>query len=188
MKASDLKKGLVLDIDGRRRILIRDLDVQSPSSRSGSTLYKVRGFDIVSKQKYENRFKGDETIETIELSRRPVQFLYQDGDSCIFMDRENYEQYTLGTGDLSQELPYLSEDLEGILAMIVENGILGIELPATVVLEITDTAPGMKAASASSRTKPATLNTGLVVQVPEYLTPGEHIKVNTATGEYVSRA
>ena len=187
MKASDLKKGLVLDIDGRN-ILVRQLDVQSPSSRSGSTLYKVRGVDIVSKQKYENRFKGDENIDTVDYSRRPVQFLFQDGDSCTFMDRETFEQYTLGTADLADELPYLGEDLEGILAMIADDRILGIDLPSTVVLEITETAPDMKAASASSRTKPATLNTGLVVQVPEYLAPGEQIKINTATGEYVSRA
>ena len=187
MKASELRKGQVLDIDGRR-ILVRELDVQSPSSRSGSTLYKVRGTDIVSKQKYENRFKGDEALDTVELSRRPVQFLFQDADGCTFMDRDTFEQYTLTTDDLTEELHYLGEDLEGILALIVEGGILAIELPATVVLEITDTAPGMKAASASSRTKPATLNTGLVVQVPEYLTPGEHIKVNTSTGEYISRA
>ena len=187
MKASDLRKGQVLDIDGRS-ILVRELDVQSPSSRSGSTLYKVRGVDIVSKQKYENRFKGDENIDTVEFSRRPVQYLYQDGDGCTFMDKETYEQYTIRSIDLEDELRYLSENLDGILAMIADDNILGIELPATVALEITDTAPAMKAASASSRTKPATLSTGLVVQVPEYLTPGEQIKINTTTGEYISRA
>lgn len=187
MKASDLKKGLVLDIDGRS-ILVRDLDIQSPSSRSGSTLYKVRGVDIVSKQKYENRFKGDENIDTVEFSRRPVQFLFQDGDMSTFMDKETFEQYMLNTADIADELRYLAEDLDGILALIADGNILGIELPATVVLEITDTAPGMKAASASSRTKPATLSTGLVVQIPEYLTPGEQIKINTTTGEYISRA
>jgi elongation factor P len=187
MKASELKKGLVLDIEGRN-ILIKSLDVQSPSSRSGSTLYKVRGLDLVTRQKYENRFKGDENVQTVDFGRRSVQFLFQDTDSCTFMDKENFEQYMLNTADLQEELQYLTEDLEGILAMTADDSILGIELPATVVLEITDTAPGMKAASASSRTKPATLSTGLVVQVPEYLTPGEHIKVNTGTGEYISRA
>lgn len=187
MKASELKKGLVLDIEGRN-ILIKSLDVQSPSSRSGSTLYKVRGLDLVTRQKYENRFKGDENVQTVDFGRRSVQFLFQDTDSCTFMDKENFEQYMLNTADLQEELLYLTEDLEGILAMTADDSILGIELPATVVLEITDTAPGMKAASASSRTKPATLSTGLVVQVPEYLTPGEHIKVNTGTGEYISRA
>ena len=187
MKASDLKKGQVLDINGRN-ILVKDLDVQSPSSRSGSTLYKVRGVDIVSKQKYENRFKGDETIQTVDFGRRAVQYLFQDADGCTFMDKETFEQYTLETDVLEEELLYLSEDLEGIVAMIADEAILGIVLPATVALEITDTAPGMKAASASSRTKPATLSTGLVVQVPEYLTSGELIKVNSGTGEYISRA
>jgi elongation factor P len=187
VKASDLKKGQVLDIDGRS-ILVKDLDVQSPSSRSGSTLYKVRGVDIVSKQKYENRFKGDDTLQTVDFGRRAVQYLYQDADGCTFMDKESFEQYTLGTDVLEEELLYLSEQLDGIVAMIADSTILGITLPATVVLEITDTAPGMKAASASSRTKPATLSTGLVVQVPEYLTSGELIKVNSSSGEYISRA
>jgi elongation factor P len=187
VKASELKKGQVLDIDGRN-ILVRGLDVQSPSSRSGSTLYKVRGVDIVSKQKYENRFKGDDNIQTVEFGRRAVQYLYQDADGCTFMDKESFEQYTLGTDVLEEELLYLSEELDGIMAMIADGSILGITLPATVVLAITDTAPGMKAASASSRTKPATLSTGLVVQVPEYLTSGEHIKVNSSSGEYISRA
>jgi len=187
MKASELKKGMVIDLDGRM-VIIRALEVQSPSSRSGSTLYKVRGFDILSKAKYENRFKGDEVIQPVEYNRRPVQFLYRDADGCTFMDRESYEQYTLDTADLEDELRFLGEDLDGILAMIADGAIIGIELPATVVLPITDTAPGMKAASASSRTKPATLSTGLVVQVPEYLTTGELIRVNTGTGEYISRA
>ena len=187
MKASDLKKGQVLDIDGRN-ILVKDLDVQSPSSRSGSTLYKVRGVDIVSKQKYENRFKGDDTIQTVDFGRRAVQYLYRDADGCTFMDKESFEQYTLATDVLEEELLYLSEELDGIVALIADGTILGITLPATVVLEITDTAPGMKAASASSRTKPATLSTGLVVQVPEYITSGELIKVNSSSGEYISRA
>ena len=187
MKASEIKKGLVLDIDGRN-ILVKQLDVQSPSSRSGSTLYKVRGVDLVSKQKYENRFKGDEVIQTVDFGRRPVQYLFQDAEGCTFMDKESFEQYTLGTDVLDEELLYLREDLDGIVAMIAEGTILGITLPATVVLEISETAPGMKAASASSRTKPATLSTGLVVQVPEYLTGGELIKVNSTTGDYISRA
>jgi elongation factor P len=187
MKASELRKGLVLDIDGRN-IAIRGVEVQSPSSRSGSTLYKVRGSDIVSKQKYEARYKGDEVLQTVDFVRRPVQFLYQDAAGCTFMDRETFEQYTLDTSDLEEERRYLSENLEGIMAMVANDVLLGIELPATVVLEVVDTAPGMKTASSSARTKPATLSTGLVVQVPEYLSPGESIRVNTGTGEFISRA
>jgi elongation factor P len=104
------------------------------------------------------------------------------------MDGETYEQYTLPEEAVTDELAFLSDGLEGITALITDDRLLAIELPATVVLEIEDTAPGMKAASSSARTKPATLSTGLVVQVPEYLTPGEKIKVNTETREYISRA
>lgn len=187
MKASELRKGVVLDIDGRN-IVVRGVEVQSPSSRSGSTLYKVRGSDIVSKQKFEARYKGDEVVQPVDLVRRPVQFLYQDATGCTFMDRKTFEQYTLDNGGLEEERRYLSDNLEGILAMLANDVLLGIELPATVVLDVVDTTPGMKTASSSARTKPATLSTGLVVQVPEYLTPGESIRINTATGEFVSRA
>ena len=186
MKASELKKGQVLDIDGRN-ILVKALDVHSPSSRSGSTLYKLRGLDLITRQKYENRFKGDENIQTVDFGRRGVQFLYQDADSCTFMDRENFEQYQLNTADLEEELLYLTEDLEGVVAMIADDTLLGIELPATVVLEITDTAPGMKAASASSRTKPATLETGKIVNVPLFIEQGETIRVDPRSGEYMTR-
>ena len=138
-----------------------------------------------SKETWQPRLKG---LGPMHFGRRAVQYLFQDADGCTFMDKETFEQYTLATDVLEDELLYLSEDLEGIVAMIADETILGIVLPATVALEITDTAPGMKAASASSRTKPATLSTGLVVQVPEYLTSGELIKVNSGTGEYISRA
>ena len=187
MKASELKKGMAIQVDARR-VVVREVQVQTASSRSGNTLYKVRGRDLVSKQKWEAAFKGDESIQTAEFERRPVQFLFQDTDGCTFMDAETYEQYTLDHRALEEERPYLSEGIEGVSALLVDGSMLGIELPATVVLTISETAPAMKASSASARTKPASLNTGLVVQVPEYLQPGEAIKINTATGEFTSRA
>lgn len=187
MKANELKRGMVILVDGRN-IILKGIQVQSPSSRSGSTLYKARGQDVVSRQKFERSFKGDETVEPVELERREVQMLFRDGDGCTFMDTETYEQYTVSEDAISDELPYLFDGIEGVRALITDGTVLGIELPGTVALEITECAPAMKAASASSRNKPATLSTGLVVQVPEYLTPGEVIKVNTDTGEYISRA
>jgi len=187
MKANEIKKGMVISLDGQL-ILIKQVQVQSPSSRSGSTLYKVKGAYVVSRQKFERSFKGDDNVESVEFQRRPVQYLYQDDDGCTFMDRESYEQYMLAQSDLEEELPYITEGLEGLYAMIANEAVVGIELPGTVTLEIVDTAPGIKGASASARNKPATLNTGLVVQVPEYLSTGEIIKVNTDTGEYISRA
>ncbi len=187
MKANELKKGVVFQV-GTQNIIVKKMQVQSPSSRSGSTLYKVTGQDVVTRQKFEKSFKGDETLTGIDIVRRKVQMLYRDGDGCTFMDVESYEQYTLGDEVLEDELDFLSDGLEGITAMISEGVLLAIELPTTIVLDIVECAPGIKGASASARSKPATLTTGLIVQVPEYLTPGETIKVNTETREFISRA
>jgi len=187
MKANELKRSSVFKVDGKN-IIVKKIFVQSPSSRSGSTLYKVSGQEIGTQQKFERSFKGDEVVEDIEMNRHAIQLLFRDADGCTFMDTESYEQYTLPDDSIEEELPFLSEGLEGVKALISEGQILGIELPATVILEITECSPSMKAASSSARTKPATLTTGLVVQVPEYLAVGEKIKVNTETREYMSRA
>lgn len=187
MKASEIKKGSVIDVDGAV-VYINELQVQTASSRSGNTLYKVRGRNVVTRQKFQASFKGDEQVQTVELERRLVQFLYRDADGCTFMDRETYEQHAFDLDALEAELPYLTEGLEGIFALIVDGTAVGIELPPTVVLEVVECAPAMKAASASARNKPATLSTGLVVQVPEYLAEGERIKINTVTGEFMARA
>ena len=187
MKANEIKKGLVIEQDGKN-ILIKHVFVQSPSSRTGSTLYKVTGSDISSGQKFERRFKGDEVVTRVEVSRREVQLLFHDSESYTFMDSENYEQFTLPAASLEEESVFLYDGLEGLSALITDEVMLGIELPANMAFEITECAPGMKTASTSARTKPATLSTGLVVQVPEYLTPGEIIKINTDTREFISRA
>jgi len=187
MKASELKRGFVIQVDSRS-VVVKDVQVQTASSRSGNTLYKVRGRDVVTKQKFEASFKGDDVIQSVDFERRPVQLLYTDDTGCTFMDTESFEQHTVDREAIEDELLYLTESLEGVSALLVDGVLMGIELPATVNLEIVDAAPAMKAASASARSKPATLSTGLVVQVPEYLSPGEVIKVNTLTGEFVSRA
>ena len=187
MKANEIKRGAFIHFNGQN-IVIKSLHVQTACSRSGNTLYKVKGHVLVSKQKFEHAFKGDEVVDVIDVVRRPVQPLYREGDAWVFMDVESYEQHTLTDDAMEDELPFITEGMEGINALVVENQVMAIELPSTVVLKIDDTAPGMKAASSSARTKPATLSTGLTVQVPEYLTPGEDIKVNTETHEFISRA
>ena len=186
MKANELKRGMVFLADAKN-IVVKKVHVQTACSRSGNTLYQIRGYDVVTRQKSDQAFKGDDNISSVDIIRRSVQPLYRDADGWTFMDAESYEQYTLSDAVLEDELPYMSEGLEGIDAIISDDVILGIELPSSVVLIIEECAPGMKAASSSARNKPATLNTGLIVQVPEYLTPGENIKVNTDSGEYMSR-
>lgn len=187
MKANELKKGMVFSVEGQN-ILVKQVLVQSPSSRSGNTLYKVRGQNVVTRQKYERSFKGEESVGEVNFERRAVQWLYRDNEGCTFMDSESYEQHVVPEEMLIDELPYITDGLTGLHALVADGVLVGIELPPTVVMTITECAPGIKGASASARTKPATLTTGLVVQVPEYLTPGEAIKINTETGEYMSRA
>jgi len=187
MKASELKKGVVALINGERYIA-KEIQVKSPSSRGANTLYKVRFKNVVNKQKYENTFKGDDDIQLVDFVRRPVQMIFKESDSCTFMDNEDFSQYTIDNELIEDELLYLVDGVEGIYALISDGELLGIELPSSVNMEIVECSPGIKGASASARTKPATMPTGLVVQVPEYLASGEMIKINTSNAKFMSRA
>lgn len=187
MKASELKSGTVVTIDGAIYVA-KEVTVKTPSSRGANTLYKVSFRNVMTKQKLDQSYRGGDTLQEVAFTRRPVQLIYRDNQGCTFMDNESYEQYSLANELIEEELPYLLDGMEGIQLLVAEDAVLGVTLPGTVELEIVECAPAMKAASASARTKPATLNTGLVVQVPEYLAQGERIRVNTQTGKFTSRA
>lgn len=186
-KACDLKRGDVVEIDDAPHT-VRRVESKSPSSRGAATLYKIRFKNLKTGQKLDQSLKGDDYFKDSDSSRVQVQYSYQDGDILIFMDLEDYTQYGLNREDLEGQLEYLLEGMEGILALLVDGEIFAIELPQSVALAITDTTPGVKGATATGRTKPATLVTGLEIQVPEYLESGELVKVNTATGSFISRA
>lgn len=186
-KASDLKKGNVVNIDDQIYI-VKQIDVRSPSSRGANTLYKVRFKNAQNGQKLEQTLKGEDLLKDVELLKRPVQFSYRDGDMLVFMDSEDYSQYNLAEDDIEEQLLYITESLEGLIALMVDDQVIALELPQTVELEITDTSVAIKGATANAQSKPATLSTGLEVQVPEYLEAGEVIKVNTRDGKYISRA
>lgn len=186
-KACDLKRGDVVEIDDAPHT-VRRVESKSPSSRGAATLYKIRFKNLKTGQKLDQSLKGDDYFKDSDSSRVQVQYSYQDGDILIFMDLEDYTQYGLNREDLEGQLEYLLEGMEGILALLVDGEIFAIELPQSVALAITDTTPGVKGTTATGRTKPATLVTGLEIQVPEYLESGELVKVNTATGSFISRA
>lgn len=186
-KASDLKKGDVIRANDSL-FVIRQIEVNSPSARGAATLYRVRAVTVGGGPKFEERFKGDDEVDTVELNRRPAQLSYVDGDEYVFMDNEDFAQYPLKRDDIEEELAFISEGMEGLQLMLVDGQVVGLELPQTVELEISETTPAMKAASASARTKPATLSTGLVVQVPEYIAEGERVKIHTSERKFISRA
>lgn len=186
-KASDLKQNVAVEINGEP-YAVKKIEIRNPTSRGASTLYKVRFAHLKTKQKLDETFKGDDFLKEADCERVSVQFSYQDSDAFYFMNMENYEQYPLNAEDLEGQVGYLSEGLEGLIMLLMDNFPLALELPASVALEIIETAPGIKGASATARTKPATLSTGLEVQVPEYIDQGETIKINTSTGKFMGKA
>ncbi len=186
-KACDLKRGEIVEIKGAPHA-VKQVEAKSPSSRGASTLYKIRFKNLQTGQKLDESYKGDDFLKDMDCVRTQVQYSYQDGDMYTFMDLEDYSQYSLSQSDLDGRVGYLTEGLEGITALLVDGKLLGVELPQSVTLEITDTAPGIKGASATGRTKPAALSTGIEIQVPEYLEISELVKVNATNGKFISRA
>jgi len=186
IKACDLTKNSIIDIDGSP-YCVENISQQTPSARGGSTLYKVRFRNVSTKQKLDKAFRGDDTMRETSYDTKEVQYLYKNSDRYTFMDLETYEQFELTYDDIEDCLPFLIEDMEGIVALISDGRVLTLRMPDTVDLEIITCDPSIKGASATSRTKPAELVTGLTVQVPEYIAPGDIIKVDTREKKYLSR-
>lgn len=187
IKACDLKKTSVIDIDGTPHCIDR-ISQQAPTARGGGTIYKVRFRNVSTKAKVDKTFRSDDALQETSFETNEVQYLYKDGDRYAFMDLESYEQFELVQEDLEECLPFLVEDMEGIIALVSDGRILTLRMPDTIELDIVECPPAMKGASATSRTKPATLTTGLIVQVPEYIESGETIRVDTRERKYLSRA
>ena len=136
---------------------------------------------------FEHRFRSPDPIEKINVDEVEMEYLYSDGDSYYFMDTSNYEQTHLSREILGDAVDYLTANLS-IRVEFFDGKAVGIELPQTVELKVIETEPGLKSATASSVTKPAKTETGLVVQVPPFINEGETIRVDTAEGAYLSRA
>lgn len=185
--AKDFKRRMVVDIDGSPH-MIEQIIVQTPSARGAATLYKVKARNLKTKVRIEKAFKGSDVLPEASFERRPVQYLYREPDGFHFMDTESFDQFSLSAEDLDEIAPYMTENMEGVEALLVNDEVIGVEIPDTVSLEIVETAPGVRGNSATGRTKPATLSTRHIVQVPEHLEQGTVIRVDTRTGEYLGRA
>ncbi|MQL46750.1 MULTISPECIES: elongation factor P-like protein YeiP [Photorhabdus] len=186
-KANEIKRGIAVSYNGKL-LLVKDIDIQAPSARGASTLYKMRFTDIRTGQKVEERFKGDDIIDTINLTRRSVNFSYIDGDEYVFMDDEDFTPYHFKKEQIEEELLFIPEGgLPGMQVLTIEGQVIALELPQTVDMVIEETTPGIKGASASARTKPAKMSTGLTVQVPEYISNGEKIRIHIAERRYMGR-
>jgi elongation factor P len=187
MLAKEIKNGSVVNYQGAP-VIIESVTVQTPSARGAATLYKFRGRNLVTRQKTDITLKGTESLEEADFEKRLVKMMYIDATHLHLLDQTDYNQYSLELKDVQEELQYLTESLEGVYALIYNDECVGLQLPVAVELTVTECDPGVKGNSATGRTKPAKLETGLVVQVPEYLSAGERVKVDTRTAEYLSRA
>lgn len=187
IKACDLKKTSVVDIDGTPHV-IENISQQSPTARGGNTLYKVRFRNVSTSAKVDKTFRGEDVLQEAAYDTKQVSFDYKNGELYAFMDLETYESFELTEEDIGEIIPFLVEGMEGITALVSDGKVLTLRMPDVIELDIVECPPSMKGASATSRTKPATLTTGLVVQVPEYIEPGETIKVDTRERKYLSRA
>ena len=185
INSSDMKRGILLDLDGAPWQIL-DCAFQTPSARGASTLTKIKIKNLKTGQVLNKSYRGGEMIPTADCEKRPVQFLYKDGDDFVFMDQESYDQFNLSSETLGDAAGYLIEGLE-VRSMLYNGSVINIEMPNTVDLEVIETAPALKNATAQAQLKPAILETGLEVQVPPYLTTGEKARIDTRDGRFVSR-
>jgi len=186
IKACDLKKASIIDIDGAPHT-VESIQISTPTARGSNTIYRVRFRNITTRQKVDKSYKGNDILQETSYETKEVQYLYQNGDRYTFMDMESYEQFELFKDDIEDCLPFLVEEMEGIMALISDDKVLALKMPDTVELEIVECDPSIKGASVTARTKPATLSTGLIVQVPEYISPGEIIRIDTRDRRFLSR-
>jgi elongation factor P len=177
---SDFKKGLVIQLDGAP-CLILDVTFQSPSARGANTMVKTRYRNLITSQVLDKTFRSGDKVDEADYGRNKGQFLYADGAKGMFMDLGTYEQFEVAEEAFEALAPFL------VLGLF-EGRLVNVELPMTVELTVTETAPVLKNATATAQTKEAVLETGHRLQVPPYLETGEKIKVDTRDGRFISRA
>jgi len=184
LQATRMKKGMLIKM-GEDLFRILELQHVTPGNLRGFVRVKMR--NIRNGALADNRFRSEDTVERATLDEREMQYLYQDGDDYYFMDTVSFEQVHITSEALGDSVGYLKAEMT-IQVEFYGTEPVGIELPQTVDLKIVDTAPGIKGATASNQIKPATTETGLVVNVPPFVNTGDMIRVSTETGEYLARA
>ncbi len=186
MKASEIKRGNVIE-HNNHAYQIRSIERSSPQGRGGNVTFRFTMYSVPGGVKFDLSLRAEDDLKEIELLRREATFSYKDGDAFVFMDIEDFTQYTLDADAVGDDAGYISEGIEGVYVQLIDDAPIALQMPASVVLEVIDTPPELKGGSATKRPKPAKLNTGLEIMVPEYIVNGEKIWVNTVTGEFSGR-
>ena len=180
---NDLKTGMTLDISEG---LFQVIEFQHVKPGKGNAFVRTTLKNVRTGAVLDKTFRAGEKVERANVDKREMQFLYKDGSNLVFMDQRNFEQMEVSQDAIADAVPYIVEGSEAVLK-IYNSEVVGTELPAAVTLKIQDTEPGIKGDRVTGGTKPAVLETGLTIQVPLFISPGEEVKVDTRTGEYMSR-
>lgn len=183
VSTNDLKTGMTLELDGD---LWTVLGFQHHKPGKGQAVVRTRLRNVRSGAVQDRTFRADEKVGLAILERREMQFLYRDGDAFVFMDQESYEQYHVPSAVVGEAARYLVEGATAVLP-VHEGNAIGVELSAAVVLRVSSTDPGVKGDRVSGAMKPATLETGITLQVPLFVEEGDRLKVDTRTGQYLER-
>lgn len=181
---TDLKPGRAISLDGEPYLVIASQFGRKSQSKANMQC-KLK--HLKTGAMLSHNFQGSEKIEEADVGYRHVQYLFSDSDSCTFMDLENYDQFALSKEVLEEQMGFLTDGME-LDALMYNDNPIGIKLPSTVVLTVKETIPGVKGDTATGGNKPATMDTGLVVNVPLFVNEGDKVKVNTETGTYMERA
>ncbi|MCK9223278.1 MAG: elongation factor P [Limnochordia bacterium] len=184
ISVNDLRTGLTIELDGEIYSVVEFLHVKPGK---GAAFVRTKLKNIKTGAVAERTFRAGEKVESAHIETSEMQFLYQNGDEYVFMDTQNYEQIEITTEVLGDVAKFLKENME-VLVQIYEGAPIGVILPTAVELKVIRTEPGFKGDTATGGNKPAELETGLIVQVPLFIEEGEILKVDTRTGEYISRA
>lgn len=183
VSTNDLKNGMALDLPEG---LFTVVEFQHVKPGKGGAFVRTKLKNVRTGAQIERTYRADEKLEQAIIDKREMQFLYRDGAEYVFMDNTDYEQMHVGEDSLGDAAKYLKESDSAVLQMY-RSEIVGVDLPASVELTITDTEPGVQGDRVSGARKPATVETGLVVQVPLFVNQGDKIKVDTRSGEYLTR-
>ncbi|MGY0556549.1 MULTISPECIES: elongation factor P-like protein EfpL [unclassified Lysobacter] len=187
MKAADVKKGNVVEYSNTI-YQVRDIERSSPQGRGGNVKFRFTMYSVPGGNKFDLSLGGDEDLKEVELSRRQVTYSYRDGDAFVFLDDEDYSPYMLDAAVVGDASGYIVDGLSGCYVQIIDELPVGLQLPASVAIEVIETPPELKGGTATKRPKPAKLSTGLEIMVPEYIGTGERVLVSTTSGEFAGRA
>ena len=184
MRASEVRRGQAVIIDGKL-FVVTNADHNTPGNLRAKVQFKMR--DVSKGTIQDKRVGATDDIATVNLDRRKVEYLYSDNEGHVLMDLDTYDQQTIPKEVFGDDILYLKPNTE-LQAMFHENKVVSYELPKTVDLQVKDTPPGIKGATATNQMKDATMETGLQTKVPPFIEIGETLRISTETGEYLSRA